>query len=82
MIILEFRFRQNFNTAFRILKRLKVPFTFEISMVEWRSNMIFFFEDAIQTLSQREALRRARKYETADRHQQKSFPGPNLAVPL
>ena len=82
MIILEFRFKENFNTAFKILKGLKIPFTFEVSMVEWRSNLIFFFEDAIQTLSQREALRRARNFEKVDRSQQKCFPGPNLAVPL
>jgi len=82
MIILEFRFQEIFNNVRKILKKSRISFQCEEAMEDWRSNLIFFFEDSIRTVSQREALVHARDFEKMDHNHQKWHQGANLGVPL
>jgi len=81
MIILEFRFRENFHDASTILKSHKIPCVSEVGMEEWRPSYIFLFEDALHTDPQRRALGLAREYEKEDRRRQHRHPPANLAIP-
>jgi len=82
MIILEFRFRENFYSASSLLKRHKIPCVAELGMEDWRPSHIFLFEDALRTDPQREALGLARDIEREDRRMQRGQHQSNLAIPL
>lgn len=82
MIILEFRFPENFLAATRILDTQNISYWSEVSTVEWRPSRIYFFTNKIFTDCQHEAIRNSLILEEDDRNQQKIYPVLNLAVPM
>ena len=81
MIILEFRFPENFHAASRILEAHRIPYASDLSTVEWRPSLLYLFAEDLRTDAQREAIQHMRSIEGRDRVQRKLCPDFNLAVP-
>ena len=81
MIILEFRFQENFQAASRLLEAGGLSFEFETAREDWRPSLIWLFEEQIGSEAHRAALKLARGQERADRAQARPHAGSNLAVP-
>jgi hypothetical protein len=82
MITLEFRLPANLDAASKILDTQNLSYKVDVSLDGCRPSVIYFFENAIRTETQREALRQARSVEKKDHHQWKSSPSLNLAATL
>lgn len=81
MIVLEFRFQDNFQKASGLLKNHRIPCVAEWGMEACRPSYIFMFEDALRTEPQKKALGLARGFEQEDRRRQAVNPQANLAFP-
>ena len=81
MIILEFRFPEHFHAASRILEAHGIPHSSDLSAVDWRPSLLYFFGEDLRTDRQREAVQQVRSLEWQDRVQRKLCPDFNLADP-
>lgn len=82
MILLEFRFPDTFLDASLALSAANLQFMIESALDESRPNLIYFFEDDLQTEAQRDALGRARELESKDRNARQHHAVLNLAQPI
>ena len=81
MIVLEFRFRENFQAACRLLEAGGLTFEFETAREEWRPSLLWLFEEALASDDHRGALSLAQGFERKDRFQRRHASVLNLAVP-
>jgi len=69
MILLEFRFHRNFQSASQVLERAFVRFRSEFCPEELGYSSIFFFEEELGSEQQRSALNQARALEAEDKQE-------------
>jgi hypothetical protein len=82
MILLEFKFKEVFREAFRVLDAAGLQFRSEKGREDYCPSYIYFFEDELRTEPQREALKRARDLEGEDHRREQRRPVPALGVPF